>query len=323
MALDALVLGFSVWAGLALRLGDAMPAEFLRLWWLTVVAAAGGIPVLWIIGLYREVTRHSTPNLLIHVVQGTAISALVITLAMYWAADPSAPRSLPVLYFLVATALVGGARWALRSAFGRIHAEEREPVIIYGAGVAGARLLTALGSMGRYRPIAIVDDNPKRQRTRISGVAVVAPSAIASIVRKRGVKLVLLAIPSLSSERRRALLERLLEIPVAVRSVPPLQELLSERAGYDDLREIDIEDLLGRDAVEPDRELAIAMALQRARSGDCVLIAGKGHETEQIIGNRKIPFDDREVARRCLGRSTPVQEPHLFRRWARSGRKMN
>ncbi len=285
MALDALVLGFSVWAGLALRLGDAMPAEFLRLWWLTVVAAAGGIPVLWIIGLYREVTRHSTPNLLVHVVQGTAISALVITLAMYWAADPSAPRSLPVLYFLVATALVGGARWALRSAFGRIHAEEREPVIIYGAGVAGARLLTALGSMGRYRPIAIVDDNPKRQRTRISGVAVVAPTAIASIVRKRGVKLVLLAIPSLSSERRRTLLERLLEIPVAVRSVPPLQELLSERAGYDDLREIDIEDLLGRDAVEPDREL-----LGRVVEGHHVMITGAGGS----IGS--------ELARQCVSR---------------------
>ena len=72
--------------------------------------------------------------------------------------------------------------------------------------------------------------------------------------------------------------------------------------------------------VEPDRELAIAMALQRARRGDCVLIAGKGHETEQIIGDRKIPFDDREVARRCLGQGSPLQEPHLFRRWARASR---
>ena len=281
--LDSLLLALALGLGLALRLGEPLPDELVRLWWLTAVAIVGGVPVLWVLGLYREVTRHSTPSLLKLVVQGTAISSLILALAMYWSADPSAPRSLPVLYFLVATAAIGGLRWSIRSVLARIHGETSEAVVIYGAGVAGARLLTALGSMGRYRPVAIVDDNPKRQHTRISGVPVLAPSSLPSILQKRGVRLVLLAIPSLSPQRRRAILERLLEIPVAVRSVPPLQELLSERASYDDLREIAVEDLLGREAVTPDREL-----LGQAVAGHNVLITGAGGS----IGS--------ELARQCV-----------------------
>jgi FlaA1/EpsC-like NDP-sugar epimerase len=283
VAFDCVLLPLSVWGGLALRLGEPTPDEFVRLWWLSLIAIVGGVPILWILGLYREVTRHSTPSLLKLVVQGTAISSLILALAMYWAADPSAPRSLPVLYFLVSTAMIGGLRWMILAALARINSETREPVIIYGAGVAGARLLTALGPMGRYRPIALVDDNPKRQHTRISGVPVLAPSAIPSVSKKRGVRLVLLAIPSLSPLRRRAILEKLLEIPVAVRSVPPLQELLSERASYEDLREIAVEDLLGREAVAPDRQL-----LGQAVAGHNVLITGAGGS----IGS--------ELARQCV-----------------------
>lgn len=236
VAIDTAVLVLAVWGGLALRLGEPLPDEFVRLWWLSIAAALGGVPVLWILGLYREVTRHSAPGLLRLVVQGIAVSSLVLGLVMYWVGDPSAPRSLPVLYFLVATFLVGLARWGIRTALARIHGETREPVIVYGAGVAGMRLLAALGSMGRYRPVAAVDDNPKRRHTSVGGVPVLAPEDIPAIMRKRGARLVLLAIPSLTPQRRRAILERLLEIPVAVRSVPPLQELLSERASYDDLR---------------------------------------------------------------------------------------
>ncbi len=283
LLLDSALVAGAVWAGFALRLGEPMPDEYLRHWWLSAVAVAGTIPVLWVLGLYREVTRHTTSSLLRLVVQGSAIASLILGMAMYWLAAPSAPRSLPLIYFMIATAFLGGLRWAIRSLLARINDGSREPVIIYGAGVAGIRLVEALGSMGRYRPIAIVDDNPKRQRSRIAGVPVLAPSAIPSILAKRGVRLVLLAIPSLSPQRRKAILERLLEIPVAVRSVPPLHELLSERASFDDLREIPVTDLLGRETVDPDRDL-----LAKAIAGRRVLITGGGGSIGSELARQSI-----------------------------------
>jgi FlaA1/EpsC-like NDP-sugar epimerase len=290
VVLDSLLIVGAIWGSLALRLGEPWPDEFVRLWWLTPVAILASVPMLWLLGLYREVTRYSAPSLLKQVVQGTAVSTLLLALVMYWVGEPSAPRSLPVLYFLVAAPLILGLRWSIREVLTRVTRQTSEPVVIYGGGVAGTRLLNALGSMGRYRPIAVVDDNPKRHRTRIGGVPIIAPTAIPSLVEKRGVRLVLLAIPSLTPQRRRAILERLLEIPVAVRSVPPLQELLSERASYNDLREIVIEDLLGRETVSPDREL-----LGQAVAGHNVLITGAGGSIGSELSRQCVAHGARRV----------------------------
>ncbi|MFO0827467.1 MAG: nucleoside-diphosphate sugar epimerase/dehydratase [Phycisphaerales bacterium] len=269
-SVDAVILPFSIWAAFALRIGDAWPDGIAELWWLFPSVVVVGIPVLAWFGLYREVVRHAGPKMVVQAAQGVGVTALCVA-AMILLSRDWAPRSLPIIFFLVALALVTGsrslARHLLRSAIGG----ERRRVVVWGSGLAGARLVQSLVAGQDYQPVAIVDDDPAQRGTNIRGVPVRPASELESIVDDRGVTHVFLALPQASPSQRRAILERVTRLPVVVRSVAPIDEVLAGRATWDETREIPVEDLLGREPVPPDMTL-----LARCVRGRSVLVTGAG-----------------------------------------------
>ena len=144
-------------------------------------------------------------------------------------------------------------------------------VAIYGAGAAGNQLVAAL-RMGRLmRPVAFIDDDPSITNSVIAGLQVFTPKSILRMVELTGAQEILLAIPSSTRARRREVLDYLESFPLHVRSVPGFMDLASGRVKVDDIQEVDIADLLGRDAVPAQEGL-----LKHCIKGMNVLVTGAG-----------------------------------------------
>ena len=144
-------------------------------------------------------------------------------------------------------------------------------VIIYGAGDSGRQLLHALNHGSNYNVIAFVDDASSVHNTVINGRPVLCSTLLESLVVEREVSQVLLAVPSASHERRREIINSLVGMPVHVRTVPKISELVAGRASVNQIQDVDLDDLLGRDPVPPNVEL-----IERCITDKVVMVTGAG-----------------------------------------------
>ncbi|MEX5448566.1 polysaccharide biosynthesis protein [Stutzerimonas stutzeri] len=282
---DVILVWISLWLAFVVRLGSLDPIEPLGGHaWLFALAPVLAIPLFIRIGMYRAVMRYLGNDALITIAKAVTFSSLLLALAIYWYRDAPAlvPRSLVFNYWWISLMLLGGLRLLLRQyvlgdwyagmlavPFGRDDGLTR--VAIYGAGAAGNQLAAAL-RMGRaMRPAAFIDDDGDLANRVIAGLKVYKPRHIDQMICDTGASEVLLAIPSASRARRREILADLERYPLHVRSVPGFMDLASGRVKVEDLQEVDIADLLGRDSVAPDERL-LAHCIQ----GKVVLVTGAG-----------------------------------------------
>lgn len=272
IALDLVVLPAALWSAFALRLGTLTPS-IEPFWWLFVVVPVMTVPILKMAGLYREVLRYMSLYAGVAILKGVTLSALILAVAALLGEARGLPRSVLILYWMIALLYVGGSRIFLRAVLQALISRPRgrEPVIIYGAGAAGAQLANALDLGESYLPVALVDDDRSLCGSHVRGLKVHPPAALEALIERLGVRYVLLALPAASRERRRAIVRWLAPFSVHVKTVPNLNDIVSGRARLDELRDIQIEDLLGRDPVEPDQEL-----LQACIRGKSVLVTGAG-----------------------------------------------
>jgi FlaA1/EpsC-like NDP-sugar epimerase len=282
---DIFLVWISLWLAFVVRLGSFEEvAPFGGHAWLFALAPVLAIPLFVRIGMYRAVMRYLGNDALITIAKAVTLSSLLLALAIYWYRDVPAlvPRSLVFNYWWISLMLLGGLRLLLRqyvlgdwyrgmlaAPFGRDDGLPR--VAIYGAGAAGNQLAAAL-RMGRaMRPVAFIDDDPDIANRVIAGLKVYKPKHIAQMISDTGASEILLAIPSATRARRREVLADLEHHPLHVRSVPGFMDLASGRVKVEDLQEVDIADLLGRDSVAPDEGL-----LARCIQGKVVLVTGAG-----------------------------------------------
>lgn len=272
MGLDALMLPASLWLAFALRLGDFIPpvGEF---WWLFVAVPAATIPVFHYLGLYQAVVRHMGSHVAFSLAQGVFVSVLLLSALALLGDTRNLPRSVLILYGIIALLATGGARLLLRSWFAHIapKSASRERVLIYGAGSAGVQSAAALAAAREYQPVAFVDDNPALQGSVMQGLRVYAPEELPELAASKRATQVLLAMPSAGRQRRREIVEHLAPLKLHVKTLPTLSDLVSGKARVDEFREVDIEDLLGRDCVPPDRAL-----LESGIAGKTVMVTGAG-----------------------------------------------
>jgi FlaA1/EpsC-like NDP-sugar epimerase len=176
-------------------------------------------------------------------------------------------------YWALALLSVGGSRFAARNLFLRSGTNGR-PVArlaIYGAGDAGVRVCSALLGGPDFDTVAFVDDKKSLQGNSINGIHVYAPEVLPQMVRQRRIDRILLAMPATSRRRRREILTALEPLGVHVQSLPNLSDLISGKAQINELRDVDVSDLLGRDPVPPRPKLSGSCI-----RGKCVLVTGAG-----------------------------------------------
>lgn len=270
---DLLVLPFALWSAFALRVSDWWPSEFLEpAVSLFVATPLFGVAALLYFGLYRAVVRYMTLQAVMQVLKGVGITALSLYIWVTVFNIEPFPRSVPLIFTLVALLYVGGTRLLVRSYYNWLVTNfmNANPVIIYGAGESGVRVHGVLRGNGEYNPVAFIDDNKRLQGSVVAGLQVYSPDELSELTGDWQIKTVLLALPEVSGSRRKEIISHLTDLNLHVITVPAVTELLSGRA-LESLREVEIEDLLGRDPVPPKQELIDASITNKV-----VMITGAG-----------------------------------------------
>ena len=266
---DLIVVPAALWTAFALKF-DSLSAGFERNPFFYVGVAAASTLIFAGMGLYRAVVRYIGSRVLVSIATGVIGSALVLWLLGKTIAPQPLPFSVVIIFGLLALVGVTATRWIARWLLTPADTDGTR-VVIYGAGHAGAQLSMAISSDRQFCFLAYVDEKRALQGTSMNGVPVLAPDQLASFTERNHVDRILLAVPSASRRRRAEILQRLETLNVHVQSVPDLHDVVSGRAHVDDLREIDITDLLGRDPVPPHGEL-----LDASIRGKVVMVSGAG-----------------------------------------------
>ncbi|MCK2183062.1 polysaccharide biosynthesis protein [Halomonas getboli] len=222
------------------------------------------------LGVYRIVLRFMHLGALLVLCEGVAVvvgAMLLADLALGW---PITWQVAPV-FAMLAVLGVGGIRLLLRELYEWSREPLRRSVIIYGAGAAGGELARALKHGDRYRPRAFVDDWRGLQGSLVEGLPVHAPEALDTLIGRFDIELVLLAMPSTPRCRRREILEHLARLSIPVQTIPAAEDLVGGRARVSDTRDVQVEDLLGREPVPPFPELMRADLADKV-----VMVTGAG-----------------------------------------------
>ncbi|KQP35804.1 nucleoside-diphosphate sugar epimerase/dehydratase [Pseudorhodoferax sp. Leaf274] len=277
VATDVLLSLAATWLAFTLRL-DTLHWPEQDQWAVYTVAPLLSVPVFVRFGLYRAIFRYTGVATLLATAKAIALYALMLLAAlavMQNAGLSVVPRSLGILQPLIFLLLVLASRTLARAWLdGQARRGLRAPrrLMVYGAGQAGAEAAAALlNGQQPYRLLGFIDDDAAKVGRSIHGVRVFAPRELPTLVARLHVQDILLAIPSAARERRNQILNSLQPLPVHVRTLPSLADLASGRVSVQDIHELDIEDLLGREPVPPRPEL-----LARNLAGRTVLITGAG-----------------------------------------------
>jgi FlaA1/EpsC-like NDP-sugar epimerase len=269
---DAVAIPTALWAALALKFDRLDPALDRTLAYF-LVAIVSALFFFSLFGLYRAVIRFVGPKAMVTVIAGVSLSVLVLAGFDRFVASQQIPLSAFGIYWALALLYVGGSRFVARTLFLHKGANGKPVarVAIYGAGNAGARVSSVLRGGPDFELVAFIDDKKSLQGSNINGIRVYGSDSLQELVRQRKIDRILLALPSVSRRRRREILTQLEPLGVHVQSLPNLSDLISGKAQINELCDVDVSDLLGRDPVPPKPKL-----FGSCIRGKCVLVTGAG-----------------------------------------------
>ncbi|MEO5333118.1 MAG: polysaccharide biosynthesis protein [Magnetococcus sp. YQC-5] len=258
------------WTSFSLVIGP-YSADWSPFMWEPVLSVLISFPIFIHSGMYRAVIQHTGDHFFFTIIKSVTLS-IVLTLLATYALNPNTlnPVFWIVFSFLLLMA-IGGSRLLARYVLYSNPRTVRIPVAIYGAGAAGIQLSMALKQSIEFKPVIFLDDDPKLHHTEIHGIMVHTPSELVELIEIFSIQRVLLAIPSVARYRRREILRFLERMPIHVQEIPSLVELASGTKQVDDVREVCVEDLLGREPIPPRQSLMEACITDKN-----VLVTGAG-----------------------------------------------
>lgn len=275
MLVDVVCALLATWLAFSLRLDEwhALIAEQKMAY---ILAVALSIPVFFQYGVYKTVLRFTGGHTLALMGKAIVIYGALYFAAIFILASPYIYRSIGLVQPIIMFILMALARVAASLALGfKAYGNNGRPVLgtllIYGAGHSGMQIASALRQSGQYFLAGYIDDSSQYQGSYINGLMVYAPKEISRLIETHGVTDILLAMPSIDRARRNAILSDLRELQVHVRSLPDLVDLAQGHVTVLDIKELDPDDLLGREPVAPNREL-----IEKNILGKTVLISGAG-----------------------------------------------
>lgn len=245
-----------------------------RFYFYLSLATTVSILVFIRIGLYRALVLYMGLQSGFLILQGVTVASSLFAASYFFVKTPeSSDLSILPIFWMIALLLIGGVRFLAKVLLQSLiqNFRPKEPVIIYGAGSSGMQLLVALQNGDQYLPVAFVDDSHNMLGNTVHGIRVYSPNSLYELIESYSVRQIFLAIPSATHGERKEILNRLEHLPVHVKTVPDLFDMVSGKVGVDEIREIDIEDLLGRDIVPPNPEL-----LGACITGQSVMVTGAG-----------------------------------------------
>lgn len=274
---DAVFMPLALWLAVALRLGELWPesADYL---WLLLAAPLVITPVFIHWGLYRAVVRYMADQMMFTVLKAVSLSVLLVVALSVLLHLTGIPRSSFAIYWGIAVLYVVGSRFLARTYL--LHSDQSGAVVeldkrvmIYGVGETGVKLAAALQAGGQFDVVAFIDDKVSMRGGEVGGIRVIAIDSLAETLAGEGWRLdsILLAIPYASHKRRQEIIQKLEFLRVPIKTIPSASDLAAGKALVTEFKEIEIEDLLGRDSVLPVQSL-----LECCITGKNVMVTGAG-----------------------------------------------
>jgi FlaA1/EpsC-like NDP-sugar epimerase len=267
----------SIGAAIGFEYGfNLMPLEMWQQGNFVVLEIAIKMGLFWVFGIYQQVLRYTGSEFIFTIVKAVAASCLAIGVVDNLFAISTIPASVLLSDGMLTLILVLAFRLSVRLTINKLSrinypGKETGRVVIYGAGSAGCILAQALAGEHGKRSIGFVDDSPYLQGRTVQGTKVYAPADLPKLKANVGFDEILLAMPSIEGQRKRDILQNLQVLSVPVKTVPSITEILSGHVSINKVRELDIEDLLGRKAIAAHPEL-----LQHDITDRVVLVTGGG-----------------------------------------------
>jgi len=233
--------------------------------------------VFWRFNLYRGLWRFSSLPDLWNIFRAAVFGALCITLVLFISARlENIPRSILIMYPIFLIFFLGGPRLGYRvwkdHSFKLNSATNGQRILIVGAGSAGEMLVREMLREGSYKPVGFIDDNPNIRNSELHGIPIIGTvDDILTINQRYDIDRIVIAVPAATDEQMQKIVNNCESTGVPVRTLPKLQDMLSSHAVLDELREVSIEDLLGRETIELDWGI-----IQQGISNKIVLVSGGG-----------------------------------------------
>ena len=279
VATDLFLLAIIVWSAMSLRYQTWYWPHSVPEMLLFVAAPIITVATFAHFGLYRLVTRFIGYRGTLRVFACVGLSVLIWALVVLMTGQNGIPRTVILAYGFIGAIGIAASRQlaglVLKSVGIRVPRLpldiERKPVLIYGAGQLGSELLEALRRVSDREPVGFIDNAPDMWGQYVGGVKVYRPQKIEHVIERAGVREILLAVPETQRRERRQIMSELEHYPVAVKVMPTMEEIATGKVGITDVRPLEVEDLLGRDPVPPNKEL-----LARSILGKSILVTGAG-----------------------------------------------
>ena len=270
LIIDSFFILAAFWLSFLIRLDDVSVFFYQDNWFL--IASLLPVTLLTFIklGLYRAVLRYMNVQAVWSVILACVIATFFLVVLAFLIGN-SMPRTVPIIFACLCLIFIGGSRLMLRALVGRRFLIDKEAVIIYGAGSAGRQLASALSNSPEYNVVGFIDDDVSKQKWTIQGVNVYGLASLEGLITKKTVKRVLLAMASAKRSYRKEIVTRLERFPVKVQSIPGMAEIVDGWAEIVEFKDVEIEDLLGRDPVVSNDELMAANI-----SNKVVMVTGAG-----------------------------------------------
>ncbi len=265
----------AVWLAFYLRLGEFVVLSRDALWAI-YLSIAIAIPIFVVSGLYRAIFRYTGWPALLAIAKATSIYSILYAAIVTAIGINDVPRTVGLIQPILLLILVGASRVLARFWLGDQYLKilkrvSRPKVLIYGAGQAGRQLAGALRNSYDMQVVGFLDDDDRLYGQILSGYRIYNPTDLESLVKDLSVSTVLLAMPSMNRKRRSEIINQVAKLHVSVRTLPSVNDLVHGRVNVSDIKELDIDDLLGRQPVTPNHIL-----LAKNCTGKIVLVTGAG-----------------------------------------------
>ena len=314
LVLDFTLLPLALITSILLRLGGEWDQHLNHAVWIFIALPLWTIPIFINLGLYRAVLKYLDEKIVSIVLLGVSLSVMVLIAIVHFAHIYAIPKTSIIIFWVFALAYIGGSRLILRGILKRFDKQGVVNVGIYGAGSAGVQACLALQNGTEYTPVAFFDDDQNKCYKTIRGITIYSPQALPEIVKSKKITQLLVAIPSASYTRRKEIINFLEPLSLKIKMLPGIADLVSGAISTNDIKEVEIEDLLGRETIPANIDL-----LQKNITNKTVLVTGGGgsigselvRQIASLNPNTLIILDISEYALYLIKAEITIKFPNL------------
>jgi FlaA1/EpsC-like NDP-sugar epimerase len=263
------------WFAFYLRLGEFISIQGVVLT-AAMVSVALALPIFWLIGLYRAIFRYSGSDIIFSISMALLVYGFLYFSVFGVYRFPDIPRSIGILQPMLLLFAVVSSRLFFKYLLGgdfffKNKSQILKKVLVYGAGIAGRQLLSALANSKELKVVGFLDDDERLHGQILQGQEIYSSLKIADLIKSKEVQLVLLALPSISRFRRNEILINLSNYLIEVKTLPSVTDIIQGNVNLSDIRDLDVDDILNRDQVLPNTKL-----LSKNITSKVVLVTGAG-----------------------------------------------